>query len=389
MKKSILLAAAAIAALAGCSKVEVKSVDEAPARISWNAVVGKHSTKAPVEGTTFSTGHSFKTFAFYNANGTTWPVDASLYIDNQEVNYYAAAVAPFVANSWHSETVNYWPRQGSLTFFSYSFANKPVSFTGNLTCTAADGLKLVGYDVNETGNKNSDFMVADIKDGQRQNTTSAAGAEKGVPTIFRHALTQIVGFYVETKDNYKGAAGAALAAGSKVIEVNSIKIFNAYSKGDYTMTNDAATRTEKWINQSESQTYVYTPVAGKSEALNNTAAVLVNDQKIFLPQDFAASGYTYTGVSLLEKSLERQTPGYKAKVTAVGHIELKYTIKTYTDDTNYSEEEVTELIALHEIGNWNINKKITYKITIDLSSNIIYWAPTVVAWAEEDQTITI
>lgn len=386
MKKSILLAAAAIAALAGCSKVEVKSVDEAPARISWNAVVGKHSTKAPVEGTTFSTGLSFKTFAFYNTNGTTWPAGATLYIDNQEVNYYAAAVAPFVANSWHSQTVNYWPRQGSLTFFSYSFANKPVSFKGNLTCTAADGLKLEGYDVNAAENKNSDFMVADIKAGQKQNTTNEAGAEKGVPTIFRHALTQIVGFNVETKDDYKGAT---LAAGSKVIEVKSIKIFNAYSKGDYTMTNDAATRTEKWRNQSESQTYVYTPVAGKSEALNTTAAELVNDQKIFLPQDFAGSGYTYTGTSLLEKSLERQTPEYKVKVTAVGHIELKYTIKTYTDDTNYSEEEVTELIALHEIGNWIINKKITYKITIDLSSNIIYWDPTVKDWDKEDQTVTI
>lgn len=387
MKRSILLAAAAIAALAGCSKVEVKSVDEAPARISWNAVVGKHSTKAPVEGTTFSTGHSFKTFAFYNANGTAWPTGASLYIDNQEVNYYAAAVAPFKANSWHSQTVNYWPRQGSLTFFSYSFANKPVSFKGNLTCTAADGLKLEGYDVNATGNKNSDFMVADIKVDQRQNTTNAAGAEKGVPTIFRHALTQIVGFNVETKDDYKGAT---LAAGSKVIEVKSIKIVNADSKGDYTMTNNAVTRTESWGNRSDSKTYEYTPVAGKSEALSTTAAELVNEQKIFLPQDFAASSYTYTaGASLLQKSLERQTVAYKTAVAAVGHIELKYTIKTYTDATNYSEEEVTELIALHEIGNWNINKKITYKITIDLSSNIIYWDPTVEAWDEENQTVTI
>ena len=386
MKKSILLAAAAIAALAGCSKVEVKSVDEAPARISWNAVVGKHSTKAPVEGTKFDKNHSFKTFAFYNANGTAWPTGASLYIDNQEVSYHAAAVAPFEANSWHTGTVNYWPRQGSLTFFSYSFANKPVSFTRNLTCTAADGLKLVGYDVNATDNKNSDFMVADIKVDQRQNTTNAAGAEKGVPTIFRHALTQIVGFYVTTEGDYKGAP---LKAGSKVIEVKSIKIVNADSKGDYTMTNDAVTRTESWGNQSDSKTYEYTPVSGKSEALNTTAAELVNEQKIFLPQDFAASGYTYTGVSLLEKSLERQTPAYKAAVTAVGHIELNYTIKTYTDDTNFSKEEVTELIALEEIGNWGINKKITYNIKIDLSSNIIYWDPTVEAWTEEDQTITI
>lgn len=385
MKKSILLAAAAIAALAGCSKVEVKSVDEAPARISWNAVVGKHSTKAPVEGTTFDKNHSFKTFAFYNANGTAWPTGASLYIDNQEVKYYPAAVAPFVANSWHTGTVNYWPKQGSLTFFSYSFANNSVSFTGNLTCTAAGGLKLVGYDVNE--NKNSDFMVADIQTDQRQNTTSTARAEKGVPTIFRHALTQIVGFYVTTKGDYKGTP---LAAGSKVIDVKSIKIVNADSKGDYFMTNDAATRTEDWINLSESKTYVYTPVSGNSEASNTTAAELVNEQKIFLPQDFAASGYTYhAGASLLQKSLERQTAAYKTAVEAVGHIELKYTIKTYTDATNYSEEEVTELIALHEIGNWKINKKITYKITIDLSSNIIYWDPTVVAWAEDDKTIII
>lgn len=229
-------------------------------------------------------------------------------------------------------------------------------------------------------------MVADIKVDQRQNTTDAAGAEKGVPTIFRHALTQIVGFKVETKDDYKGAT---LAAGSKVIEVKSIKIVKADSKGDYTMTNNAVTRTESWGNRSDSKTYEYTPVAGKSEALNTTAAELVNEQKIFLPQNFTASGYTYTGVSLLEKSLERQTPAYKAAVAAVGHIELNYTIKTYTDDTNFSKEEVTELIALEEIGNWGINKKITYNIKIDLSSNIIYWDPTVEAWTEDNQTVTI
>ena len=386
MKRSILLSAAAIAALASCSKVEVKSVDEAPAQITWNTVAGKASTKAPVEGTKFNEKHNFKTFAFYNANGTTWPIGSSLYIDNQEVSYHSDAVAPFVANSWHTDVVNYWPKQGSLTFFSYTFANQPVSFAGTLSCTAAGGLKLTDYDVNAAENKNSDFMVADIKTGQTQNTTNNAGAAKGVPTIFRHALTQIVGFKVETKDDYKGTA---LAAGSKVIEVSSIKIVNANSKGDYAMTNDATTRTESWEKQTNSVEYEYLPVAGKSEALNTTAAELVNDQKIFMPQNFSASTYTYTGTSYLEKSLERQTKSYKDAVAAVGHIELKYTIKTYTDATNYSTDEVTELIALNEIGNWGINKKITYIIKIDLSSNIIYWDPTVVDWTSEDQTITI
>lgn len=392
MKKSILLTALAFVAL-GCSKTEVRPVEDAPAQISWNAVVGKASTKAPVEGTVFDKTFKFKSYAFFNANGTTWPTDASLYIDNQEISYYQNAATPFLANSWHSDIVNYWPKQGALTFFSYSFAKDNVDFSGTLSCDAANGLKLTGYDVDVTDNMNNDFMVADIQTDRKQNTTNDSGATTGVPTIFRHALTWIVGFNIKTNEDYKGAT---LQRGSKVIDVTSIKICNAYSKGDYTMTTNTTTRTESWSNHTNASSYNFSVAAGASE-VTMTGTSLQCDQKLFMPQTFGSPEYTYTGTTPIAKAIERQSDAYKTAVDKVGHIELAYTIKTFTDATHFSEESVTEYIALADFtskkentgGDWKINRKITYNITIDLSANIIYWDPIVKEWDPEEKTISL
>ena len=394
MKKSILLTALAFVAL-GCSKTEVKPVEDAPAQISWNAVVGKPSTKAPVDGTTFDKTFKFKSYAFFNANGTTWPADASLYINNQVISYYQDAVTPFLANSWHSDVVNYWPKQGSLTFFSYSFAKENVDFSGTLSCDAIDGLKLIGYDVDVNENKNNDFMVADIQTAQKQNTKNVSGATTGVPTVFRHALTWIVGFNIKTAADYKGET---LKEGSKVIDVKSVKICNAKSKGDYQMTNNI-TRTESWTNQTNVSSYDFSVATGASEEVTMAGASLQCAQQLFMPQTFDAPQYIYNGTTIIDKAIERQSDAYKTAVEKVGHIELTYTIKTYTDGTHFSEETVKEYIALADFassidgatngGDWKINRKITYNITIDLSANIIYWDPIVKEWEPEEKTITL
>lgn len=402
MKKSILLTALAFAAL-GCSKTEVKPVEDAPAQISWNAVVGKASTKAPVERTAFDKSHKFITYAFFNAAGTTWPIDASLYIDNQVISYYENEDAPFVANSWHSNTVNYWPKQGSLTFFSYSLGDDNHGCSATVTCTKDDGLKISGFDVNVSSDKNRDLMVADVQTGQKQNTTDKAGAAKGVPTIFRHALTWITGFNVKTADDY--CANTSLpfhGAGCKEISVKSIKICNVYSMGNYQLLYDATktnNRDESWSNQTENHSYDFTVASDASNvASKDTPVALTCDQLLFMPQTFEAPNYTYNSTTLIGKAIERQTDAYKKAVEKVGHIELEYTIRTYTSGSDYSEETVKECIALADFsssldatngGDWKINRKITYNITIDLSDNIIYWDPIVVEWEEENKTISL
>ncbi len=403
MKKSILLTALAFVAL-GCSKTEVKPVEDAPAQISWNAVVGKASTKAPVEGTAFDKAHKFITYAFFNAAGTTWPTDASLYIDNQVISYYKDAEEPFVADSWHSGTVNYWPKQGSLTFFSYSLGDDNHGCSAIVTCTKDDGLKISGFDVNVSSDKNRDLMVADVQTGQKQNTTDQAGAAKGVPTIFRHALTWITGFQVRTAADYYNVGTPSPQIGSKEITVNSIKICNVYSKGDYQLLydkNKTNNRDESWNNQTESHEYAFRVASGASNVASDvTPVALACDQLLFMPQTFTAPNFTYSdGATPIQKAIERQTTAYKEAVKNVGHIELEYTIKTYTSSSDYSEETVKEYIALADFtssidgstngGDWKINRKITYNITIDLSANIIYWDPIVVEWEEENKTISL
>ena len=398
MKKTyLIIAAAALTALSACTKNEVRSISDEPSQITWQTVIGPKSTKALVDGNTFDQKYKFKTYAFYNANGTTWPNEASLYIDNAEVEYHSTAVEgkPFAANSWHADQVYYWPKGGSLTFISYTAVDSDKKETSypTVTCDATDGLKVADYDVDVQ--KNLDFMVSDIKAGQVANSTTTAGAKAGVPTIFKHTLTQIVGFNVKTAANYKGTTPAK---GSKVITLNSIKVVDAFSKGDYQMTTDATTRTESWKNLEEPSSYeyaVYDNGAIKGQEVTTTVFSLTNEQKAFLPQTFAAVNYTFTGTTEEEKALEKKTQAYIDAVKAVPHIEFSYKVDTYTSASDFSTDNVTEYIALSDISTegWGINKKITYNVTINLAGahgeNIIYWDPSVVDWTTVNPDLVI
>ena len=408
MKKTyLIIAATALTALSACTKNEVRSISDEPSQITWQTVIGPKSTKALVEGTKFSTDYNFKTYAFYNANGTTWPTGASLYIDNAEVSYHEITGAAGTTGSkyWGTEQQYYWPKGGSLTFFAYTIVNgdennKATSYPGNVSCDATDGLKVTDYDVD--ANKNLDFMVADIKSGQTANTTSShEGVETGVPTMFRHTLTQITGFNVKTAGEYKKVESNVIKAGSYVVTIKEIKIVNAFTTGNYQLENSVDPRKETWSNQTkvrdEKNPYVYTVPTGKSAELNGSNYVnLANDQKAFLPQEFAKVDYTYTGKTALEKARERRTQAYIEKLKKVPYIEFSYSVSYYgKDDQESFKDDATDYIALEELNGtggyaWGINKKITYNVIINLAGDngemVIYWDPTVEKWEEEEIT---
>ena len=397
MKKTyLIIAATALVALSACTKNEVRSISDEPSQITWQTVIGPKSTKALVDGNTFATDYKFKTYAFYNDNKSTWPTGASLYIDNAEVKYYDATVEgkPFVANSWHADQVYYWPKGGSLTFISYTIVNgdennKATSYPANVSCDATNGLKVTGYDVDVDANKNLDFMVA-YATGQTANTTSSANNEKGVPTAFKHALTQIVGFNVTTKDDYKTEDNGVVKAGSYVIKINEIKIVNPYNKGDYSLKDNATGAWNSTQYPNAKGNYAYKTSDGNTAELSKDNAVsLTNDQKAFMPQAFAEPNYS--SASTKEEK--------EAAIQAVPHIKLSYTTDYYREDgtTVAFTDDVTEYVALSAIHpdtkSWGINKKITYNVTISLAGKnneyIIYWDPKVTDWENETGTITI
>lgn len=371
MKKFSIIALAACVALAACTKNEVKpvAVDQ---EITFQAVVDKAATKGGTfdNGVTYPTNRPFGTFAFFYTSHDGYTKDAPKYIDNAKVEHITSTSG----SAWTTDPKYYWPKQGYLTFMSYSPYDKLNSI---VKCEAATDalaeIKIPNWDVD--ANQDVDIMIADRVDNKTANESH--GGYTGVPTVFRHKLAQIVKFSVQTKDNFGNLdANGDPQAGSKLFFLQKIEIQNIVTNGTFSSgvkpSNEAgaigiwtnvdplATNSYDWYVNSETAlvkggAYEFntTPVALSSGDINTNGYLLVR------PQTFAASD--------------------------TKKIEITYVIRSYTSATAYSDEEVVQSFNIHSATpSWDINKKYSFTITVDL--NQIYWAPSVENW--EDGTST-
>ena len=343
MKKIFLLTVAAGVLFASCAKNEVNSVDSS--RISFRTVVGKASTKALLSGTVYKdTDPSFGTYAFMLQSGESWAANkatASLYIDNKEVK----PTGPDAQKKWTTETPYYWPKNGSLTFFSYSPYD---ALNAVVSCTNDDkGIQLSAWDVD--ANQDVDVMFADKVEDQTANGTN--GGYTGVPTVFRHKLSQIVSFTFQTKDDYfhNGNATGDKKFLIKEIDVNGILHKGAYSNAAW-VPETGSVKDYSWYNDATGTEFKNAPVTIAESGQH----ILVLPQT--LPDD--------------------------AKIV------IKYDIQTY-NGTSWVTENVTEEVAIKDItASWAENKKITYGITVSLDNDMIYWAPSIEDWAADTPSHT-
>ena len=360
MKNWIIVAAFASAILASCTKNEVR-VDAPDQAISFTTAVGANSTKAMIDDTAYPEGETFGTYAYYLPAGQNWAAnadDAKLYIPKSMVKY-TASISGY---NWTTETPYYWPSAGSLTFFSFS----PWSINTSVECNTTNGIKITDWDVD--ANNTVDVMVADVAENKTANETNPGGVGyNGVPTVFRHKLSQIVAFKFNTdKDYTNGNGDGRWAAGDKQIVVTGISINSIATKGTFTSgLNTSGTELGDWTGHDVDKSYTwYSDVTGGTTIIYDstpssyTTAVTPN-------QALATNGYLL---------VLPQTFGDTETIT------LNYTIKTY-NGTDWVNDEVTKSIKLKDIhaasGAFEMNKKITYNFTIGL--NQIYWAPSVVA----------
>ena len=369
MKNWIIVAAFASAILAGCTKNEVR-VDMPDQAISFTTAVGANSTKAMIDDTAYPNSETFGTYAYYLPSGQSWPVnagDAKLYIPESEVKYTAAPSTP--AYNWTTETPYYWPSAGSLTFFSFS----PWSINTSVECNTTNGIKITDWDVD--ANQTVDVMVADVAEDKTANETNPGGVGyNGVPTVFRHKLSQIVAFKFNTdKDYTNGNGDGTWDAGDKQIVVTGISINSIATKGTFTSgPNPSVTELGDWNGHDEDKSYTwYSDVTGGTTIIYDgtpssyTTAVTPNHTP-------ATNGY----LLVLPQTFDDDAV-----------IILNYTIKTY-NGTEWVNDKVTKSIKLKDIHTeFEMNKKITYNFTIGL--NQIYWAPSVVNWEEESHDVTV
>lgn len=333
MKRIILLAASAMAILAGCTRTEIRSIADEPQQITFRTI----ETKAADD---FLNTNKFYSYAYFLPSGQDWATKfagAQAYIPGALIAYNTAD------NAWKADGATYyWPKQGSLTFFAWT--DNTATPTGTYAGCAKDkGITFTAYSAFD--HKNKDLLVADIaKDMDGKNLTTHQGWKLGVPTVFHHVLSNLA-FTIKTNDNYAGAT----------YSLKSITLKNISTKGDYAQGSPAATAAENvWTGHIDVKAMpVFTSAAGQS--VSSTAALLApsaDDFSIVLPQKFA---------------------------DATPEIEIVYTITTNYTGTAVVET-VTETKPLKDIytEGWVSGKK--YTLNIKLSLNEILWDPSVEAW---------
>ncbi len=426
MRKSIFLAAAALVMLAGCAKNDVTPVANDNQQITYQTVIGKTATKTlidnPQTGTTqlYPTAQVFGTAAYIHE--ADWLADtnpgnatAGIYIAESPVKYFTSGYWSTVAlnddgSVGTTDVPYYWPvGAGKLTFFSYSPWGEGANGTDKkklnevTEISATDGVKITGWNVDE--NQTVDVMVADVAANLNDNNKDISGWKKGVSTVFRHKLSQIVGFVVSTKEDYIAATDNTPVAGDMHVYVNSIKIKNVYTTGTYVSGKDvSSTQLGTWTTSGEKNGTGYELVSypntwtgdGESKTLtsvNTTKEIThtASDNENKFTVSYAPTGGSNQNYLLVLPQKFTNNSDTDAQ------LEITYTVRQYYNSSNYVDEEFTKSVDLHAVHTsspadadadhqWLMNKMITYSIVIDVrGDNRIYWAPEVANW--ETQTL--
>ncbi len=384
MKKTFIFLAAA-AALVACSKNEETSYIS-PADNEINFLV---APKVKAETTpTFDRNWTFKSTAFYLPKAESWASHTTTpaeYIKGVDISYDTTDKV------WRNATKKYyWPKDGKLTFFAwtslkqgdnvtgtYDDTKKVVTLTENqevscltsgVSVDATNGVKIENYDVTAAANKNYDLLVADIQADQTANNNGATDPKyntNGVPTLFKHKLSQVLFSAVTVDSNkaaydYKTNDGITFTLNS--ITFTKIDKINTYTQGVSTTSLDGA-----WGTASATDNLTYANYTSGKE-LTSTVTPLVDAENLYyyLPQTF------------------------EQDKTDSDCFVVSYKI-TYANGT---EENLTATFPLNSataekviFDKWEMGKR--YTINLKFSLNEILWDPAVEDWEDVNKEVTV
>ena len=340
MKKFLLLAVAAVAVLASCSKNTLDPASQKNREISFNTVSAP-STRTPLSGTVYkTTDPTFGVFCYALTTGT-WAANSAsgqLYMNKVEISYNSTDLI------WEPASTYYWPLSGTLTFTGFS----PYSENAKVAyAPATKALTVTNYVAATTTAAQTDLMWAntqkDLTDNQSTYTSeSATSTLTGVNMIFHHALSQVI-------FNVKKAAGLD----DYTVTVNSIT-FNAMSTGTLTVTDD----TPVWGAATVAASY--DSEGSDVEAPDNS-------------DDFAVFG---NANMMIPQTLTAANP----LVANDQKFDITYSLEK--DGVDLGQKTVTVALRTTDVTAWEQNKKYNYNIVIDL--NKIYFNPTMVDWVDAD-----
>lgn len=365
-RRYLVLALVAMMTLASCTKLE----DTAPLRkITFEKAIYRPQTKAdPVTKPITDEFTSFKCKAFLHAEGYDAAQNMfgeggetiSAYTSGHAITTNASEVA-----YWAPSHDYYWPKGESSYINFVGWYDKRGIAPTEATETS---LKWNGYTVATTDN----LLFADeawrYKANPDANKYGYNGIEKGVPMLFHHALAQLCIEAKVTETTLPNVTGGnGLGNTYWEVTLSDIHLAGVYNTGNLVLTNAApdgtGSATKEWSGSwtSTGSTTTINMVA-ISTPLDKTDATTVLAMQSVLPQ-------TVTNDIVLS---------------------FDYNIDTYFNTTRYAQEKIHASIKLNDvnavtgpISSWEMNKKITYTITINPVTTTIKIDPAMVDWVTE------
>ena len=346
MKKFFIIAAAALVAITACTKIE--DIDTAPAKkITFQAASYVPQTKANVSIMPEFT--SFPCKAFLHAAG--YSETQNMFGDNGEIiSAYTSGdvvtTTPSQVAYWAPSHDYYWPKDAT------SYVNFVAWYDKNGAPTTSTETSLVWS--NRTIQTSDNILFADEAWHYKQNPSAAyhmeSGVSEGVPMLFHHALAQLC-----IKANVTKASEGNT---SWDVTLSGITLAGVFNQGTLSLTNSdlGSTGTKAWTGSwATSGTAGSVSMSDVTTPLTTTAVDVLTMQNV-LPQT----------------------------VTNNVVLNFKYNISYKYNGTEYAHEKITAALQLNNITNaisaWEMNKKITYTITINPETTVIRIDPAMVDW---------
>ena len=349
MKKFFIIAAAALVAITACTKIE--DIDTAPAKkITFQAASYVPQTKANVSIMPEFT--SFPCKAFLHAAG--YSETQNMFGDNGEIiSAYTSGdvvtTTPSQVAYWAPSHDYYWPKDAT------SYVNFVAWYDKNGAPTTSTETSLVWS--NRTIQTSDNILFADEAWHYKQNPSAAyhmdGSVSEGVPMLFHHALAQLC-----IKANVTKNTDGKTPAHTWDVTLEDISLAGVFNQGTLSLTNSdlGSTGTKAWTGSwATSGTAGSVTMSNVTTPLTTTAVDVLTMQNV-LPQT----------------------------VTDNVVLNFKYNISYKYNGTEYAHEKITAALQLNNITNaisaWEMNKKITYTITINPETTVIRIDPAMVDW---------
>ncbi len=411
MKKYLILAAAAIVAMAACSKVETDYSSMPDVKVGYQVASYAAQTKADPTEHSFLTelselgvtsGQSFKSVAYINAdNGNGGTTLQTFYATSPETISWDAT-----NTQWAPSHDYYWPKSpnSDLDFFSWydfdgSAANPTLSYDGtDATMTWA----------NRTVALKSNILFADVAFHQTKNKKNnpAYGFDsvsEGVPTLFHHALAQ-VRFRAKIKDNCDKKEDSKNSGKYTFWEVklSGVKIADnkVHKNGTLTLTvadpdagqnlTPVAWDSAAWGSASSpayaatATEWFTTDYATGTKALDTDLHNLTVTGQ--MPNDFIAVRPQTVGDDMTLGFKMTITTKYGTALASATTLNTEVIdVTSYAGTAPYTAAGIQLNAMTGAPATWAMNHKITYDIIIDPSTSTILYDPAVENWATEQQ----